>query len=59
MARSTDGITWSAPETVAAKPEATHPRVLATAKGALVLWFEGSPWNNPRRLVNGREISAP
>ncbi len=59
MAKSTDGTTWSAPETIAAHREATHPRVVATSTGAAVFWFEGSPWNSARLLVNGREISAP
>ena len=59
MAKSADGITWSTAETVPAKPEATHPRVVATSKGAAVFWFEGSPWNSARLVVNGREISAP
>ena len=59
MAKSADGSTWSAVETIAANREATHPRVVATSKGAVVFWFEGSPWNSARLLVNGREISAP
>ena len=52
IARSSDGARWSAPATVAASKEATHPRVVA-AGGTLVskppaptvLWLEGSPWN--------------
>ena len=59
MAKSMDGSAWGAVETIAANREATHPRVVATSKGAAVFWFEGSPWNNARLLVNGREIAAP
>ncbi len=58
MARSTDGRQWSAPETIPAKAEATHPRVVATSKGATLLWLEGSPWNGARLFANGREIPS-
>jgi hypothetical protein len=58
MARSADGRQWSAPETIPAKAEATHPRVVATAKGATLLWLEGSPWNGARLFANGREIPS-
>lgn len=58
MARSADGLKWSAPETIAAKAEATHPRVVATPKGPVALWFEGSPWNGARLMINGREVPS-
>ena len=58
LARSTDGRQWAPPETIAARAEATHPRVVATAKGAVTLWFEGSPWNGARLFANGREIPS-
>ena len=66
IARSSDGVKWSAPATVAASKEATHPRVVA-AGGTLVakppaptvLWLEGSPWNGARLYANGREVPSP
>lgn len=59
MARSSDGRQWSAPEIIAAKAEATHPRAVATAKGVVTLWLEGSPWNGARLFANGREVPSP
>jgi hypothetical protein len=71
LARSGDGMKWSAPETVAASKEATHPRVvgargsvaaqISTGKAAAqtVLWLEGSPWNGARLFANGREVPSP
>lgn len=60
MARSRDGgTTWGAPETIAAKREATHPRVVATPKGVVTLWFEGQPWSGARLVANGRPIESP
>lgn len=66
LARSGDGVKWSAPSTVAASKEATHPRVVA-AGGTLVakppaltvLWLAGSPWNGARLFANGREVPSP
>ena len=60
LARSRDGgTTWGAVETIPAKREATHPRVVATTKGIATFWFEGQPWSGARLLVNGRGIDSP
>lgn len=60
MARSRDGGTnWSAVETIAANRDATHPRVVATSKGTLTLWFEGQPWSGAKLMANGRAIESP
>ena len=58
MARLGDGRQWSTPEMIAAKAEATHPRVVATPKGVVTLWLEGSPWNGARLFANGREVPS-
>ena len=59
MARSRDGgANWSAVETIAANRDATHPRVVATPKGTVTLWFEGQPWSGAKLLANGRAIES-
>ncbi|MBL8383966.1 MAG: exo-alpha-sialidase [Burkholderiales bacterium] len=59
MARSKDGVAWSAPEIVAARRDATHPRVVATPRGVVALGFEGQPWSAARVVANGRPVDAP
>ena len=59
MARSRDaGANWSAVETIAANRDATHPRVVATSRGTLTLWFEGQPWSGAKLMANGRPIES-
>ena len=50
---------WSAAETIPANRDATPPRVAATAKGTVTLWFEGPPWSGARLLANGRAVESP
>lgn len=58
-ARSRDGgANWSAAETIPANRDATHPRVAATSKGTVTLWFEGQPWSGAKLLANGRPVES-
>lgn len=52
------GAHWSTVETIAANRDATHPRVVATPKGTVTLWFEGQPWSGAKLLANGRAIES-
>jgi len=46
------------PSNLAANRDATHPRVVATSRGTLALWFEGQPWNGAKLMTNGRPIES-
>ena len=56
--RTMSALDLGAVETIAANRDATHPRVVATPKGTLTLWFEGQPWSGAKLLANGRAIES-
>ena len=59
MARSRDGgASWGTVETIPANRDASHPRVVATSRGTLTLWFEGQPWSGAKLMANGRAIES-
>lgn len=60
MARSRDGgQSWGKPAPIEARREANHPRVVATSRGVVALWFEGQPWSGARLMANGRAVESP